>query len=201
MFFGGCQSRPAIPGYPSVASIDLDDPAQLRLQVPNGPFLDMTSSGHFLIRNVDPFRIGLFIEEESSMTKLRRFPLIGKCRAQATVQYVCCALRSCKARSILAQNSRHTFLRFTRGAGVCIPRYIGLAFVTTNFVNASAVYRTSTALRKNRKMGADSVGVLGFGKEHHGRDVLYFQMKVDLGSWHSTAELLPLDDQFSYLAQ
>jgi hypothetical protein len=41
-------------------------------------------------------------------------------------------------------------------------------------------------------MGADSVGVLGFGKEHHGRDVLYFQMKVDLGSWHSTGELVPL---------
>jgi hypothetical protein len=41
-------------------------------------------------------------------------------------------------------------------------------------------------------MGADSVGVLGFGKEHHGRDVLNFQMRVDLGSWHSTAELLPL---------
>jgi hypothetical protein len=37
------------------------------------------------------------------MTKLRRLPLIGKCRAQATVQYVCCALPSCKARSISAK--------------------------------------------------------------------------------------------------
>ena len=38
---------------------------------------------------------------------------------------------------------------------------------------------------------ADFPGVLGFGKEHRGRDVLNFQMRVDLGSWHSTAELLP----------
>jgi hypothetical protein len=66
------------------------------------------------------------------MTKLRRFPLIGKCRAQATVQYVCCALRSCKARSISAKLTAY-LSAFHAGAGVCIPRYIGLAFVDDEF--------------------------------------------------------------------
>ena len=42
-------------------------------------------------------------------------------------------------------------------------------------VECQRVYRTSTALRKNGKLRLDFQGVLGFGKEHHGRNVFYFK--------------------------
>jgi hypothetical protein len=58
-------------------------------------------------------------------------------------------------------------------------------------LNDSAVYRTSTALRQRLSIRLDFLRGLNIGKEHRGRNVLCFQPRPDLGSWHSTAELLP----------
>src|SRR4051812_5550981 len=61
-------------------------------------------------------------------------------------------------------------------------------------LNDSAVCRIYAALRQAAKRRLELSVVLRTRKEHRGRYVLYFRSRADLGSWHSTAELLPLAD-------
>jgi hypothetical protein len=52
-------------------------------------------------------------------------------------------------------------------------------------LNASGVYRISTALIRGLFSRLCFLWVLGLGKEHRGRYVLCIQSKADLGNWMS----------------